>query len=45
MADTSHEGLKWVMRAGYGARGAIYVIIGIIAFWAAFSIVGAAKGI
>lgn len=37
MADTSHEGLKWVMRAGYGARGAIYVIIGIIAFWAAFS--------
>ena len=37
MADKSHEGLKMVMRAGYGARGAIYVIVGFLAFWAAFS--------
>ena len=37
MADKSHEGLKWVMRAGYGARGAIYLLIGGLAFWAAFS--------
>ena len=35
MAEKSHEGLKWVMRAGYGARGAIYVLVGILAFWAA----------
>ena len=35
MADKSHEGLKWVMRAGYGARGAIYVLVGILALWAA----------
>ena len=35
MADKSHEGLKWVMRAGYGARGVIYVLVGLLAFWAA----------
>lgn len=43
MADKSHEGLKWIMRAGYGARGVIYVVIGVIAFWAAFS-AGRAEG-
>jgi hypothetical protein len=37
MADKSHEGLKWVMRAGYGARGLIYVIVGVLAFMAAFA--------
>ena len=36
MADKSHEGLKWVMRAGYGARGVIYIIVGGLAFLAAF---------
>lgn len=35
MADKSHEGLKWAMRTGYGARGLIYVVVGGIAFWAA----------
>ena len=35
MADKSHEGLKWVMRAGYGARGVIYTIVGSLAFIAA----------
>ncbi len=36
MADKSHEGLKWVMRAGYGARGVIYTLVGGLAFLAAF---------
>jgi hypothetical protein len=36
MADKSHEGLKWVMRMGYGARGVIYVLIGGLALLAAF---------
>ncbi len=36
MADTANEGLKWVMRAGYGSRGAIYTIVGGLAFLAAF---------
>lgn len=41
MADESHEGLKWTMRAGYGARGVIYLIIGFLAFWAAIASGGA----
>ncbi|QFT60414.1 hypothetical protein FIU94_16410 [Sulfitobacter sp. THAF37] len=41
MADKSHEGLKWVMRAGYGARAMIYATIGILAIFAAFSSVEA----
>ncbi|WP_299613876.1 DUF1206 domain-containing protein [uncultured Tateyamaria sp.] len=37
MADgKTHEGLKWIMRAGYGARGVIYVIVGTLAVFAAF---------
>lgn len=36
MADKSHEGLKWVMRAGYGARGVIYTLVGGLALLAAF---------
>lgn len=39
MADKSHEGLKWVMRMGYSARGLIYVLIGGLAFLAAFTAV------
>lgn len=35
MAHKSHVGLKWVMRAGYGARGVIYVIVGVLALLAA----------
>ncbi|MEQ6247465.1 DUF1206 domain-containing protein [Sulfitobacter sp. HNIBRBA3233] len=35
MAGKTHEGLKWVMRAGYGARGLIYVIVGVLALLAA----------
>lgn len=37
MADKSHEGLKWVMRAGYGARALIYTTIGVLAIIAAFT--------
>ncbi len=33
--DNAHEGLKWIMRAGYGARGVIYVLIGGLALFAA----------
>lgn len=33
----SRESLKWVMRAGYGARGVIYATVGGLAFWAAFT--------
>ncbi len=36
MADKSQQTLKWIMRAGYAARGVIYVTIGVLAFWAAF---------
>ena len=36
MSDNAHSGLKWVMRAGYGSRGAIYTIVGGLAFLAAF---------
>ncbi len=43
MADKSHEGLKWTMRAGYGARGAIYLVIGALAFLAVFT-AGDAEG-
>jgi len=35
MSEKTHEGLKWVMRAGYGARGLIYTIIGGLALLAA----------
>ncbi|WP_300052238.1 DUF1206 domain-containing protein [Sulfitobacter sp.] len=35
MSEKTHEGLKWVMRAGYGARGVIYTIIGGLALLAA----------
>lgn len=41
MASTTHNGMKWVMRAGYGARGAIYVMVGGLAFLAAFKSVSA----
>lgn len=41
MADKSHEGLKWVMRAGYGARGLIYTTIGVLTLIAAFTAVEA----
>ncbi|WP_386625793.1 DUF1206 domain-containing protein [Sulfitobacter geojensis] len=37
MVSASHEALKWTMRAGYAARGVIYVLVGSLAFWAAFS--------
>lgn len=37
MISASHEALKWTMRAGYAARGVIYVLVGGLAFWAAFS--------
>ena len=33
--DTTQTALKWVMRAGYGSRGVIYTIVGLLAFWAA----------
>jgi hypothetical protein len=36
MSEKTHEGLKWVMRAGYGSRGVIYTIIGGLALLAAF---------
>lgn len=35
MADKAHSGLKWIMRAGYAARGVIYVIVGALALTAA----------
>ncbi|MFD2738490.1 DUF1206 domain-containing protein [Sulfitobacter aestuarii] len=41
MADKSHEGLKWIMRAGYGARGAIYVLLGALTLLAALKSVEA----
>jgi hypothetical protein len=34
--DTANEGVKWAMRAGYGSRGAIYTLVGVLAFLAAF---------
>ena len=34
--NTAKDGLKWIMRAGYGARGAIYTLVGGLAFLAAF---------
>lgn len=37
MSDSSHTGLKWVMRAGYGARGLIYTTVGLLALLAAFT--------
>jgi len=36
MSENAHEGLKWVMRAGYTSRGVIYTIVGGLAFLAAF---------
>tara|TARA_R110002049_G_scaffold23781_7_gene84873 strand:+ start:88893 stop:89708 length:816 start_codon:yes stop_codon:yes gene_type:complete len=36
MSQNAHEGLKWIMRAGYGSRGVIYTIVGGLAFVAAF---------
>lgn len=41
MSRAAHSGLKWVMRAGYGARGMIYVLVGGLAFLAAFKSVSA----
>lgn len=41
MSSNTHTGLKWIMRAGYGARGAIYVLVGGLAFLAAFKSVSA----
>jgi len=37
MANTTHSGLKWIMRAGYSARGAIYLLVGTLALLAAFT--------
>lgn len=41
MASNTHHGVKWAMRAGYGARGAIYLMVGGLAFLAAFKSVSA----
>lgn len=41
MSSNTHTGLKWIMRAGYGARGIIYVLVGGLAFLAAFKSVSA----
>ena len=41
MVDKSHEGLKWAMRTGYGARGLMYVTVGGLAFLAALKSVEA----
>ncbi|KEJ95795.1 protein of unknown function [Pseudosulfitobacter pseudonitzschiae] len=43
MADAAHQGTKWIMRAGYGARGVIYIIVGGLALTAALR-GGDAKG-
>ncbi len=37
MADEAHTGLKWIMRAGYGARGFIYILLGYLTLLAAFT--------
>ena len=37
MGDESHTGLKWIMRAGYGARGFIYILLGYLTLLAAFT--------
>lgn len=36
--------LKWLARAGYGARGAVYLIVGILAVMAAFGMGGSTEG-
>jgi len=41
--STAHTILKWIMRAGYGSRGVIYIIVGTLAIFAAFG-QGEAKG-
>ena len=43
MADAAHQSTKWIMRAGYGARGVIYIIVGGLALTAALR-GGDAKG-
>ncbi len=36
MPSNTHSGVKWIMRAGYGARGAIYIMVGGLALLGAF---------
>ncbi len=35
MRETANTAIEWLMRAGYGARGIVYLIVGGIAFFAA----------
>ena len=37
MTDHANTALEWLMRAGYGARGVVYLIVGGIAFFAALN--------
>ena len=37
MTDHANTALEWLMRAGYGARGVVYLIVGGLAFFAALN--------